>query len=393
MGATPIFGRIWILMATVFVDMLGFFLVLPLLPFYAEDLGASPVVVGLLVSCFALAQLTSAPLWGRLSDRLGRKPALLAGLAVSAGSFVLFAYATNIWFLVVSRLIQGVGSGTTGVAQAYVSDAVSPKDRAKALGWLSAATSAGVMLGPALGSLAARLGPAAPGLCAAALCVLNVLCAWRFLPESHSHRHGHEREPIRRTMTTVLRDPLAPASLMILVYAIGMMAFMAMNGILALFLERRFGVDEHSIGWFYIYVGGISLVMRAVLLGPVIARFGEVRAQRLGGLALALGMAAIPLPTTIPGLAFAIAFVPIGTALLFPATTSLVTRWAPAGQTGQLLGVQQAFGGICRMVGPMWSGAAFQYLSIAAPFWIAAALMLLVALAAMRLGPGLGDPD
>src|SRR5690606_36589563 len=99
---------------------------------------------------------------------------------------------------------------------------------------------------------------------------------------------------------------------------------------------RRFGVDEHSIGWYYIYVGGISLVMRAVLLGPVIARFGEVRAQRLGGLALAFGMAAVPLPTTIPGLAFAIALVPIGTALLFPATTSLVTRWAPAGQTGQL---------------------------------------------------------
>lgn len=389
MSPNPIFGRIWILMFTVFVDMLGFFLVLPLLPFYAEKLGATPVVVGLLVSIFAFAQLASAPLWGRLSDHFGRKPALLAGLAISAASFVLFAYATSLWLLVISRLVQGIGSGTTGVAQAYVSDTVEPKDRAKALGWLSAATSAGVMLGPALGSLASRLGPAAPGLFAAVLCVLNVLCAWRFLPESHSvsARAAHVREPIRRTMATVLSNPLAPASLMILVYSVGMMAFMAMNGILALFLERRFGVDEHSIGWFFIYVGGISLVMRAVLLGPVIARFGEIRVQRIGAFALAAGMATIPLPNTIPTLALAIALVPIGTALLFPATTSLVSRFAPAGQTGQLMGVQQAFGGVCRMVGPMWSGAAFQYLSISAPFWIAAFLMLLVALAAMRLGP------
>lgn len=385
MTASPILGRIWILMVTVFVDMLGFFLVLPLLPYYAERLGASPVVIGLLVSCFAFAQLASAPLWGRMSDRFGRKPALIGGLLMSAGSFALFAFASNIWILVASRLVQGIGSGTTGVAQAYVTDAVAPVDRAKALGWLSAATSAGVMIGPALGSLASLLGPAAPGLFAAGLCLFNAVCARRFLPESVAQPSTGPKQPIRHMIASVIRHPLAPTSLMILVYAVGMMAFMAMNGILALFLERRFGVNEHSIGWFFLYVGGISLIMRALLLGPIISRFGEVRVQRIGAVALAAGMALIPLPTTIPTLALAIALVPIGTALLFPATTALVTRWAPPGQTGQLLGVQQAFGGLCRMVGPMWSGAAFQYISIGAPFWIAAGLMLLVGVGTMTV--------
>jgi multidrug resistance protein len=382
--------QIWVLMATAFVDMIGFLMVLPLLPFYTERLGGSPATVGALVSAFAFAQLAVSPLWGRASDRYGRKPMILAGLLCSAVAYVVFAYADALWLLFVSRLVQGAGGGTTGVVQAYVADTFRPEERAKALGWLTAATSAGVMIGPLLGSASTYFGEHAPGFVAAGLCLLNLASAWTWLPESKSRTSGASaatpqpnlalitpaRRSIRGTMLEVLRHPLAPISALIWIYAMGMMAFMAMNGILALYLGRVFGVTEKNIGWFFTYVGGISLVMRAMLLGPAVKRFGEVGVTRLGALCLVAGFAVLPFAPSIPWLALAVLFIPVGTALLFPATTALISKFAPRAETGQVMGVQQTFGGIARMAGPLWAGAVFQGIGIRYPFWISAALML-----------------
>src|ERR1700738_5023518 len=145
-------GKLTVLMITAFVDMLGLAMVIPLLPFYATKLGASATIVGVLIAAFSIAQLASAPLWGRFSDRYGRRPALLAGLLVSAWRYVIFAYASTLWLLLISRIVQGLGGGTIGVVQAYVADASDPKDRAKSRGWVSAATSFGAVGGPAVGS-------------------------------------------------------------------------------------------------------------------------------------------------------------------------------------------------------------------------------------------------
>ena len=169
-GSRAKFRRLAVLIAVNVVDMIGFMVVLPLLPFYAQELHASPEIIGALIASFSIAQLLAAPLWGRVSDRYGRRPALLIGLTASAVAYVVFGLADSLWLLFLSRLVQGAGGGTTGVAQAYVADTMEPADRARALGWLSAATAAGVTLGPALGSLAAHWGHAAPGLVAAALC-------------------------------------------------------------------------------------------------------------------------------------------------------------------------------------------------------------------------------
>lgn len=385
MDAREFVSRLWVLMLTVFVDMLGFLIVLPLLPFYAERLGASPFLVGALVSSFALAQVAAAPLWGRLSDRLGRRPMILAGLTVSAVAYVIFESADAVWLLFVSRLVQGAGGGTVGVVQAYLSDSVPKGDRAKALGWLTAASSAGVMAGPAIGSLAAAWGVVGPGYLAAGLCLLNLLFGTLWLPESTDRRQGKRRGPApagatRKVMSEMLRRPAGSVGAPVWIYSMGMMAFMAMNGVLALYLERRFGVDETTIGWFYVFVGGISLVMRTLVLGPTVRRFGEVRTLRLGTLAIALGMATTPLASDILELGLAILMVPVGTALLFPATTSLVSHRSPDEQTGLYLGVQQSFGGVARMLGPLWAGAAFQHLGIAIPFYLCAGLMVAVRL-------------
>jgi len=384
MDARDFIRRLWVLMLTVFVDMIGFLIVLPLLPFYAEKLGADAVHVGALISIFAAAQLASAPLWGRLSDRYGRRPMILGGLLISAVSYLLFESATTVWLLFLSRFVQGMGAGTVGVVQAYLSDSVPSADRAKALGWLTAATSAGVMLGPAIGSLSAAYGLIGPGYLAAILCVLNFLFAWAWLPESAGSQPGRRQKSAkgatRKVMMEVLNHPRTGVGALVWIYALGMMAFMAMNGVLALYLERRFGINEKTIGWFFVYVGGISLVMRTLVLGPMVRRFGEIGVLRVGTVSMALSLATIPLCRNFIELAFAVLLMPVGTALLFPTTTSLVSRRAPVSQTGLVLGVQQSFGGIARMIGPIWAGLVFQKVGIRSPFWIAAGVMLCVRL-------------
>jgi len=385
-------------MAIVFVDMLGFLIVLPLLPFYAEDLGASESMVGVLISAFAFAQLVTSPFWGKLSDRYGRRPMILLGLIMSALSYALFGLAETVVVLLVSRLVQGAGAGTIGVVQAYVSDAAPPGDRTQALGWVTVASSAGVMIGPAVGSLATELGHSAPGFVASGLCLLNFVFAWFLLPESASVEEDGESaratvsegatdeaappavEPrsLGRAVLQVLLHPRSSLATLIWIYALGMMAFMALNGVVALYLERVFGFTEASIGWFYVYVGAVSTLMRGFVLGPVVKRLGEVRTLRLGVVSIALGLAAVPLAFDLVTLALVVLLVPVGTALLFPATTSLVSQASHRGEVGQSLGVQQAFGGVSRMIGPLWATAAFQYLSIEAPFWLAAGLMMAV---------------
>ena len=395
--------QISILMATVFADMVGFTMVLPLLPFYATRCGANATVVGSLVATYAFAQLITAPLWGRASDRWGRRPLILTGLLASAVAYVLFGLADVLWLLFASRLVQGAGGGINGVVQAYVADAVEPEERAKALGWLTAATSAGVMIGPAMGSLATNLRPEAPGFLAAALCILNFLFALYWLPEPprESVPSGPDTPPrrsLRSSFVDVLRHPRSPVPSLIWIYAFGMMAFMAMDRVLALYLKAEFGVTEKNIGFFFAYVGGISLVMRGVMLGPAVRRFGEVGVTRLGALSLVIGLACIPLAKYIPlashlpGLALVILFVPVGTALLFPATTAQVSRRSPKGETGQILGVQQSFGSVARMVGPLWAGFVFQEVGQAWPFWLAAILMLGVSLLTWRQPNGRPEP-
>lgn len=396
-GTRAVLGRLWVIMVTGFVDMVGFLVVLPLLPFYAKRYGADPAMVGYLVGAFAFAQLASAPLWGRLSDRLGRRPVILAGIVASGLAYALFGVAETVMVLFVSRLVQGAGGGTIGVIQAYVTDSAGPSQGAKALGWVTAATSAGVMVGPAIGSLAFQLGESAPGFIAAGLCLLNLIFAWIWLPEPEREGDDDEaadaapRAALWSSLLEVLRRPAGAVSSLIWIYAASMMAFMAMNGVLALYLDAVFGVDETTIGYFYVYVGAVSLVMRALLLGPIVDRLGEVRTLRLGALSLGLGLALVPLPGSIWALALAVLLIPVGTAMLFPATTSLVSRRARRGQTGQTLGVQQTFGGIARWLGPTWAGLLFQHLGIASPFWVAAALVGVVCLMTLKVRPGNGE--
>jgi len=372
-------ARLIVLMITAFVDMVGLLMVIPLIPFYATRLGASGFMVTMLVVAYSVAQLVSAPMWGRFSDRYGRRPALLVGLFASAIAYVVFAYADSLWLLFASRLVQGAGGGTVGVIQAYVADATRPEDRAKSLGWLSAATNLGVAIGPVIGSATQRLGEHTPGLVAAAFCLVNILFASRYLVESHDVVGAKQAPRVpgraREALVRVLSHPREPASRLIWIYAVAIGAFYATNAVLALFLERRFAVTASTIGIFFTYIGTLSVLTRALVLGRMVDHFGEVRLSRIGIVLLATGLFLLPLTTNYVTLAVAVALLPLGTAFTFPCVTALLSRVIPGTERGLYMGVQQTFGGITRSILPAVMGLAWDHLWTGAPFWIGGALV------------------
>ncbi|HKY97405.1 MAG TPA: MFS transporter [Gemmatimonadaceae bacterium] len=383
--------KLLVLIVTAFVDMVGLLMVIPLMPFYARDLGAGSLMVTILVVSFTAAQLLSAPLWGRFSDKYGRRPALLVGLGAAAVAYVVFAYANSIWLLLLSRIVQGAGGGTVGVIQAYVADSTEPDNRAKALGWLSAATNLGVALGPPLGSLALIFGHSGPGVFAAVLCLINMGFAWRYLRESRDmedarvavRKRGASREAIARVVTHATE----PGPRLIWIYAIAMGAFSAVTAILPLFLADQFGIGEKKIWIFFTYIGAISVITRAGFLGRMVEKFGEARLSRIGLVMLALGLASYPFVHSYVLLALTIALVPLGTAFTFPCVTSLLSRVIPSSERGLYMGVQQTYGGLSRVVVPLWAGFSYDHFGRGIPFLTSAALVL----GSLFLGLGVQD--
>lgn len=377
-------------MVVAFVSTLGEFLVVALLPFYAERYGATPFEVGALVSAFALAAMASAPLWGRLADRRGRRPALLLGLLVSAAGYLLFGMAQSLELLLVARLVHGVGGGTVPVVFAYIADSVTGERRAEGIGWVTAVTSSAAMIGPAVGSLASQLHPAGAGAVAAAFSLAAAVFARIWLPESRPRREDSDAEEARYSILgavgRVAAQPLRPLNLLIWIYAAGQIGMAGMTAIIGLYLGRRFGVDESNIGLFFFYLGGLSIAFRVFVLGPAVRRFGEIRVLRAGAVSFGVGLIAIPFASGLWTLGAAIFLVPLGTSLLFPCTTSQVSKRAPgSGVVGQVLGVQQAYGNASKIAAPLAAAYLFQAVSPEAPFVAIGAILIVAAAMSARV--------
>ena len=371
------------LFVTAFVDTVGMAMIIPLLPYYATNLGANATAVGALISSFAVAQLLSAPLWGRLSDRVGRRPAIIAGLLLSGVAYLVLAAADSLALLLASRIIQGVGGGTIGVVQAQASDLSPPESRTKTLGWLSATTSASAVLGPVLGSaMIAYGGPAAPGIGAAALAILTAMFASRHLREA-APAHCPPDSPAARSIARrpaiwrVLVPWKDPASRLIWVYAVGVGAFYGTAPTMPLLFDQRFGITARTVGYLVMYVGAMGLLVRIVLLGRVVGRLGEPAVTRWGLVALAAGLAVLAVAHSIPWLFVSLTLMPLGTALLFPCITSLLSEVVAPTERGLYLGVQQTFGSAARVVFPIGAGLLMDRFGLGAAFWVACALVLM----------------
>ena len=399
-------AKLLTLMATAFIDMVGVLMIFPLLPFYVKKFGEGGInvfgvhlgigfIAGFTIASFTVAQLISAPIWGRFSDRVGRRPTLLIALTASGIAYLIFGFANSLWLLLLSRIVQGAGGGTVGVIQAYVADSTAPKDRARALGWLSATTNLGVALGPVLGSFAITLGKrdlipgsatlqmdhAAPGIIAALLCLINIIFAARYLTESrnpsdHVLIEGEKKLTSRQAIWRVVSHSSETSSRLIWIYAIAMGAYQGSFSVLALFLNARFQVTEQTIGYFFMYVGSISVFTRVLLLGRMVDWLGEAKLSRLGLLLLAGGVLGMPLSHNLAVLGITVALIPLGTAFTFPCVTALLSRVISPRERGLYMGMQQTYGGIARAISPLFFGWAFDSLGVSSPYFFASAFIV-----------------
>ena len=399
-------AKLLTLMATAFIDMVGVLMIFPLLPFYVKKFGEGGInvfgvhlgigfIAGFTIASFTVAQLISAPMWGRFSDRVGRRPTLLIALTASGIAYLIFGFANSLWLLLLSRIVQGAGGGTVGVIQAYVADSTAPQDRARALGWLSATTNLGVALGPVLGSFAITLGKrdlipgsatlqmdhAAPGIIAALLCLINIIFAARYLTESrnpsdHVLVEGEKKLTSRQAIWRVVSHSSETSSRLIWIYAIAMGAYQGSFSVLALFLNARFQVTEMTIGYFFMYVGSISVFTRVLLLGRMVDWLGEARLSRLGLVLLAGGVLGMPLSHNFVMLGITVALIPLGTAFTFPCVTALLSRVISPRERGLYMGMQQTYGGIARAISPLFFGWAFDSLGVSSPYFFASAFIV-----------------
>lgn len=371
---------------TVLLDLIGFGMILPLLPFYGQELHATPFQIGLLFSSYSLAQLVFAPLLGRLSDRVGRRPVLLVSLAGSVAAYLLFAAAGSFAVLLLARTLSGIVS-SYAIAQAYVADVSSREDRSKAMGLIGAAFGIGFVLGPSLGWLLVHLGGARlVPLTAAALSAVNLAFALARLPESlpaelrgRSRPGGSGVVDFRETWRrTSLRG-------LLLLYFLVLFCFSMMESTLALFCQDRFGFGETGTMGLFVYVGVVLVVVQGGLLGRLVRRFGERRLILAGIALMASGLVLLPFaPASKPPAGAALALMLSGLALLAigqgmnqPSTLGLLSRITDESAQGRTIGLSRSFGTLARALGPAAGTWIFGAAGSGWPFWTAGGLMLL----------------
>jgi MFS family permease len=374
-----------VLFLTVFIDLLGFGIVLPLLPRYADDLRASGVEIGLLFASFSGMQFLFAPLWGRLSDRHGRRRLILLGLAGSTASYVLFAFARSYELLLASRILAGVFAATIGTAQAYIADVTGSDQRGRGMAMIGAAFGIGFTFGPVLGWLTHDfLGPSWPGLAAAALSATALALAWRKLPEPERRA---AREPVARF--AALRHVAARRDVLLIVtlQTVATFAFASFEGTLALLTSRRYGYEFRGNGLLFTYIGACLLLAQGLLVRRLMGRVGERAFARLGAVCLCLGFVAIARGGTSLGWVLPVLAVTVlGFAMITPSLSSLLSLHTPAGMQGEVLGLGQSGLSLARILGPFLGNVLFAR-DPETPYWMAAAVMLVATLASLAL-PG-----
>jgi MFS transporter, DHA1 family, tetracycline resistance protein len=388
------FGTIW---TTVAVDLIGFGIVLPILPQYAQHFGATATVTGLLVASYSLAQLVFSPIWGRLSDRIGRKPVLVISLFGTAIGSLFTGLAGAIPLLFLGRIIDGASGGSVSVAQAAVSDVAAPADRARLMGLLGAAFGLGFVAGPAIAAVGALWGPHVPFYIAAAIAFVNAVLAIRRLPETKPAALGEvaEREAeLERAGTLDGPQPGSPLEAapdraespgrvdrsgiirLITVSFVGMIAFSGFEATFSLLTEERFGLKLSGTGAVFTVIGLALVVVQVSIIGRVNDRLGESGTLRIGLACNAAGLALLAVDGGWAALVPALALLVLGQGLITPTLSSAVAGRA-GGERGTWLGWQQSAGGMARVVGPILAGLLFQHIGFGAPYAVGAVLVAL----------------
>ncbi len=370
------FKPIVILFITLFLVMIGFGIVIPIFPFLITELGGGPTALGFFMASFSVMQFIFAPLWGRLSDRVGRRPVLLIGLGGYGLTFILFGFVSELWMMFAIRILSGIiSSATIPTAMAYIADTTSGEERSKGMGILGAAMGLGMIVGPAVGGWLGHSSFSVPFFVAGGLAVINLPFAIFFLPESLKEPAENTSRDKARITFAVIKHPL------FILFFLGFMINFTMSifqGTFALFAADRAGFGPKEMGIVFAVLGFAGVIIQGGLVGKLVKKFGDVRLIRAGLLISAVGMLLIVTSTNAFLLFLTSAIFSIGNTLLTPSSTSLVSKNATGAQ-GAVLGVMQSFGSLGRIFGPMVGGILYD-IHMNVPYSLGAVLLLLVLL-------------
>jgi multidrug resistance protein len=363
---------------TVFLDLLGFGLIIPLQPLFAEHLGASGLEVGLLMTTYSAMQFVFAPVWGRISDRIGRRPVLLVSIGASVLAMLLFAAAHQLWILFAARTFAGIANANLGTAQAYIADVTPPEKRARGMGMIGAAFGMGFVLGPAFGGLLFHFGWSAPALGAAALSLVNLVLAFFLLPESlpkeHRARAAAQRVSRLATFKASLAHPLLP--FLFALFFLTTLGFSQLEATFSLYTQKRFGFGVTANGYLFGFIGVVLAVVQGGLVHPLQKRIGEPALLVAGTALLAAGLFFLPAAGTLSGLLVVLGVLAAGHGIQAPALSSLVSKQAEPHRLGGVMGANQSMGSLARILGPIAAGSAFDLAGEAAPFHVAGVVLL-----------------
>jgi len=382
-GGVPIgaFATIWL---ALFLDLLAFGIIIPVLPFYATHHGASPAVVSLLSTTFSFSQFVMSPVLGRISDQFGRRPVMLVSIAGSCASMLVLGFAGSLWMVFLARLVSGACNANVSTANAYVADRVAPKERARYMGMMGSAIGLGFVFGPALGGLLSSADhPERPFLFAAALAAVNWVMAFFLLPESR--KPGASAGPQRSLapwhafgrLAAVRGTPLAA----MVVVAFGFFfAFAAMESTFALLTEARLGWDARHNGYIFSWIGVCLAASQGVLLPRMVRRLGERSTLVIGLFVQGTGLVFAGLGGSVLAIIAAGTCVACGNGLVTPSTSAIVSRVSTADDQGLNLGIVQSAAALARIIGPAIAGVLFEHVAHGAPMLLGAAIVVLVAI-------------
>jgi MFS transporter, DHA1 family, tetracycline resistance protein len=378
-----------IIFLSVFVDLIGFGIVLPLLPIYSKRFGASGFEIGLIIASFSVMQFLFAPMWGRLSDRFGRRPVILISNAGSAGSYALFAVAsmmtggTGLLLLLASRVFAGICGANLSVANAYIADITPPEQRTQRMGLIGMAFGFGFIFGPALGAFSfARFGMAGPGWTAAAFCAFNFVLGYFVLVESW--KPNSERAAIRPSIGQWLQVLNRPTvGLVIGIYFLATFCFACFESTFSLLVKEKFHYDESHAGYLFAYCGVLAAVIQAGLIGRLNRQFGEQRLIFGSLLLLAISLAILPLTRTLVGLLLILALFAVGSGVNRPPTFGLISLRSRAEEQGAILGVAQSIASLARIVAPVFANVLYAT-KPALPYLVCAGVALVASWAAWQ---------
>ncbi len=374
-------GSLPTLLAVVFVDLLGFSLILPLLPYYAETFGASPTVVGLLVASYAFAQLFGAPILGGVSDRIGRRPVLIVSILGTAVGFVIFGLAGSLLVLFLSRILDGLTGGNISVAQAYIADVSTPETRARNFGFIGAAYGVGFVFGPALGGFMSRWGYQFPAFVAAGMALLNVIAVFFFLPESLSEAQRGEVRPHPLSprglgvQHLLRRDRAAGLLRMRFVFAL---AFSTFQTVFTLWSQYRLGLSAEGTGYVLAYVGVTIVLIQGGVVGPVSKHFREGPLLLFCIALMAVGLTAWGFSTEIPETLGALLLVSFGGGVFGAVANSALSHAVKPSDVGGVLGVNTSLESVTRVIGPTVGGFLLGTVGTWSPGAVGGALLVLL---------------